>query len=212
MELKQTNTEQAILEAAEKVFIQKGYAETRTTDIAKQAGVNHAMLHYYFRTKEALFDRIFKKKASEMLESLVKAFDNNLPFFEKVKCGIEAHFDFLSQEPGMPFFIIRDIIQNEERKRVVYERVAPIVLEMTKRVSNLVEVEVRKGTIRPVTVQDLALNIVALNVFAFIAVQVIFNLDEGSDSFKQFLEERKRVNVETIINSIKLDTINEGLF
>ena len=207
MELKQTNTEQAILEAAEKIFIQKGYAETRTTEIAEAAGVNHAMLHYYFRKKEALFEQIFQKKATQMLDFFVQAFDSDLPFFEKLKFGIETHFDFIAREPLLPFFVLREIIQNNERKQIVYQKMAPVAFEMFKRVSALVKEEIRKGTIRPIRAQDLFLNIVSLNVFSFVALQLLFDETDHpqSENLKQFLEERKNNNVETIINSIKIE-------
>ena len=206
MELKPTNTEQAILEAAERIFIQKGYAETRTTEIADAAGVNHALLHYYFRTKEALFERIFQKKAAQMLDFFVKAFDSDLPFFEKLQFGIENHFDFIAEEPGLPFFIMREIVHNEERKKMVHQRIAPMALEMMERLSGFIQEEIDKGTIRPVHSQDLLLNIVSLNVFSFVAMQVFFyskNTNQ-SEMLKHFLEERKKNNVETIINSIKI--------
>ncbi|MDR0865393.1 MAG: TetR/AcrR family transcriptional regulator, partial [Candidatus Symbiothrix sp.] len=82
------NTEQVILQAAEKLFIEKGYAGTRTTEIANVANVNHAMLHYYFRTKEKLFDQIFEQKASQLLGYFITAFNRECPFFEKLKMGI----------------------------------------------------------------------------------------------------------------------------
>lgn len=59
---KETTTEQLILEAAEAEFLEKGYGKARTTEIARRAGVNHSMLHYYFRTKENLFEVMFQKK------------------------------------------------------------------------------------------------------------------------------------------------------
>jgi len=205
MELKQTSTEQAILEAAEKIFIQKGYAEARTTEIANAAGVNHALLHYYFRTKEALFARIFQEKTAQLMDFFLKGFDSDLPFFEKIKFGIEEHFDFIAQNPDLPFFILREI-QNEDRKRVVHQRLAPMVFRMIEQVSVLIQEEINKGTIRPILPQDLLLNIVSLNVFSFIGLQVFFDLKSDSQSkiYKQFIEERKKNNVETIINSIKI--------
>jgi AcrR family transcriptional regulator len=206
MELKPSNTEQAILEAAEKIFIQKGYAQARTTEIAEAAGVNHALLHYYFRTKEALFERIFQEKATQMLDFFANAFDSDLPFFEKIKTGIEEHLDFIAQNPGLPFFILREIVQNDERRQMIHQRFSPIAHETVQRISFLVQEEIDKGTIRPVLPLDLLLNIVSLNVFAFVAMQVFFdvNTDIQSEAFKQYLAERKKNNVDTIINSITL--------
>ncbi|MDR1115915.1 MAG: TetR/AcrR family transcriptional regulator, partial [Tannerella sp.] len=81
----------AILEAAEHEFLEKGFEATKTTKIASLAGVTHAMLHYYYRTKENLFDMIFEKKARLLKESLFSAFDRqDLPFCEKIRVGMEA--------------------------------------------------------------------------------------------------------------------------
>jgi len=206
MELKPTNTEQAILEAAEKIFIQKGYAETRTTEIAEAAGVNHALLHYYFRTKEALFEQIFQEQTAQLMNFFVKALDSDLPFFEKIKLGIEEHFDFIAQNPGLPFFIMREIIQNDERKQIVHQKIAPMAFQMIDRITVLVQEEVARGTIRPILAQDLLLNIISLNVFSFVALQMFFDMKSDSQPkpFEQFLKDRKKNNVETIINSIKL--------
>ena len=83
------NKEQAILEAAEREFIVKGFAGARTTSIAEAAGVTHAMLHYYFRTKEQLFERILDEKMRLMGESVLAAFGQpGLPLAERLRDGI----------------------------------------------------------------------------------------------------------------------------
>ena len=65
-----SNTEQSILKAAEKEFLKKGFSGSKTTEIAKEAGVTHAMLHYYFRTKENLFNKVFEEKARQLADTL----------------------------------------------------------------------------------------------------------------------------------------------
>jgi AcrR family transcriptional regulator len=204
MKLKQVNTEQTILEAAEKLFVRKGYTATRTTEIAAAAGVNQALLHYYFRTKEALFERIFREKTEQMLDFFVESFDSDLPFLGKVRLGIERHFDFVARDPTLPFFILRELIQGEERKTFVREKIAPVAFGIIERMTGLVREAEEKGEIRPVDPQDLLLNIVSLNVFSFIALQLLFDVQNDYERpvFKQFLEQRKKNNVETIINSI----------
>jgi AcrR family transcriptional regulator len=200
------NTEQIILEAAEKLFLEKGYAGTRTTEIAKAAGVNHAMLHYYFRTKEKLFDQIFEKKAALLLGYFVTAFNRECPFFEKLKIGIELHFDFLSQTPELPLFIIREVVLDKEKKNLILQKVFPIGKKALWGMARVIRAELNKGTIRPIRATDLLLNIASLNVFSFIALQVLFDInpDEKNEDVKKFLESRKKNIVDTIINSIKL--------
>jgi AcrR family transcriptional regulator len=206
MEVKTTNSEQNILKAAEKLFLEKGYEGVRTTEIAKAAGVNHALLHYYFRTKENLFNQIFEQKASQLLGFLVDAFNRNLPFFEKLKLGIESHFHFLSQTPELPLFVLREIVQNKDRKNFIIQKALPIGREIIKKMTIAIHEEVKKGTIRTINAQDLLLNIASLNVFAFVAAQAFYDLktDREKEDYKRFLNDRKKNNVEIIINSLKL--------
>ena len=94
------NKEQAILEAAEQEFLNKGFAGARTTSIAEAAGVTHAMLHYYFRTKEQLFERILDEKMRLMSRSVLTAFGQpDLPLPERIRDGVESHFDFIAANP-----------------------------------------------------------------------------------------------------------------
>ena len=101
------NKEQAILEAAEREFLDKGFAGARTTSIAEAAGVTHAMLHYYFRTKEQLFERILDEKTRLMSQSVLTAFGQpDLPLQERIRDGVESHFDFIAANPDLPRFIV----------------------------------------------------------------------------------------------------------
>ena len=96
-----------ILEAAEHEFLAKGYDGARTTSIAKIAGVTHAMLHYYFRTKEQLFEQIIDKKMSEITPMLTYLFKKKkLPLTERIKEAVSVHFDFIIDNPDLPRFLI----------------------------------------------------------------------------------------------------------
>jgi AcrR family transcriptional regulator len=205
MELKTNNKEQIILEVAEKLFIEKGYAGTKTTDIAKEAGVNHALLHYYFRTKENLFNQIFEQKVSQIWGSFTIAFDSDSSFFEKIKDVIETHFEVLNKSPKLPLFILREIVTDNDRKAFILKKLMPVGKNVYKKLKSAIREEMQKGAICPVKTTDLLLNIASLNVFAFVAAQVLFDLDAEKDRkrVRIFLEERKRNNVELIINSLK---------
>ena len=108
--MREKSTETLILEAAEREFLAKGFAGARTTAIAEDAGVTHAMLHYYFRSKQNLFDRIVESKI-ELLDRLVfSAFDDDsFPLAERLSRGIAAHFDFIADNPGLPAFMITQL-------------------------------------------------------------------------------------------------------
>ena len=205
MDLKTSNKEQLILEVAEKLFVEKGFAGTKTTEIADEAGVNHALLHYYFRTKENLFNQIFEQKAIQLLGCFSITLDNESSFFEKLKEGIETHFDLLSKSPKLPFFILREVVMDKSRKALFLNTLFPVGKGLFQKFESAVLEEIRKNGIRPVKAIDLLLNIASLNVFTFVAAQILFDIDvEGEqENLRIFLEERKRNNVELITNSLK---------
>ena len=205
MELKTGNKEQIILEVAEKHFIEKGFAGTKTTEIADDAGVNHALLHYYYRTKENLFSKIFEQKASQLLSCVLITVDKDSDFFEKLKEGIENHFEILRQNPKLPLFILREVVTDKNRRNFIEKNLFPIGKELFQNFNAIVRKEIKKGTIRPVRAVDLLLNIASLNVFAFVVAQILFDSDKEDDREKMqiYLEERKKNNVELIINSLK---------
>lgn len=84
-----SNTEQSILKAAEKEFLKKGFSGSKTTEIAKEAGVTHAMLHYYFRTKENLFNKVFEEKTRQLADTFLSRVDESLPFLEKKNVSLK---------------------------------------------------------------------------------------------------------------------------
>ncbi len=201
---KEKNNEQLILEAAEVEFIEKGYASAKTTDIARRAGVTHAMLHYYFRTKENLFAVVFQGKVELFVNTLLLSFDQQLPFMDKLRKGIESHFDLIAAHPRLPYFIFSEILTNEERRNSFFAVLRPKVARMMERVSEEINAEVAKGRIRPVAPVDLLLNVLSLNVFFFVAQPIVgglFGLNEKQN--KALLEHRRQSNVELILGQLK---------
>lgn len=111
-------TENSILNAAMDEFLNKGFSGARTVAIAEKAGVNHAMLHYYFRTKESLFERVIERVANQFLDSLTKALDSqdyNGNFVDKIVMIMNVHFDFVITEPRLPLFMFREILPYPSR-------------------------------------------------------------------------------------------------
>ncbi|MDR1631592.1 MAG: TetR/AcrR family transcriptional regulator [Dysgonamonadaceae bacterium] len=206
MEVKNQNTEQILLEAAEKLFIEKGFDGAKTTEIARLAGVNHALLHYYFRTKKNLFNCVFERIAAQMVGFISIAFEDDAPFFDKLQKAIELHFDGLVTRINLPMFIFREVIQQKERKDYFLNQLFPIAKKVLAKMHGDIKREVKKGIIRPVKAQNVLLNIAALNVFSFIAAEVLFDTKDkqNAGALKLFLNDRKQNNVNTIINSLKL--------
>ncbi|MDR3226935.1 MAG: TetR/AcrR family transcriptional regulator [Prevotellaceae bacterium] len=204
MELNNQNTEQLILQAAETVFFDKGYSGAKTTEIAKIAGVNHALLHYYFRTKENLFTKIFENKADFLLKTFKYSFETDLPFFEKIKIAIETHFDFIGTNPKMPMFILREVVSNKEKRDFIIEKIFPRAYGVLADMEKIIAEEIAKGNISPIKPIDLMINIASLNVLSYIAAQVYFGFDsENNDELNEFLLQRKKNNVDVILKSLQ---------
>lgn len=201
---KDETTEQAILAAAEEEFMEKGFGAAKTTDIAKRVGVNQALVHYYFRTKENLFDKVFQKKVGELVGSFMTIIGGDLPFFEKMKDGVEAHFDFIAANPRLPFFILREFLTNEERMGKFREVFLPVISGVAEKLEMNIREEQAKGTVGEVDARTLIIDIVSLNVFVFISRPVMQAMAEAAgQDFPAFLEHRKKENVELIMRRLK---------
>ena len=197
--------EQQILAAAEQEFLTRGYDGARTTSIAQAAGVTHAMLHYYFRTKEQLFERIVDEKFETMSHSMFAIMgDPSLPIIERIKGGIEAHFDFVAQNPLLPRFVINEIISRPERYDVLYKRVGAIIDNVYRGLQSEINRLAERGEIERVDIKMLFISIMSLNIFTFLAYPFMEPLmGELMANRERFLAERKAENIETILRRIK---------
>ena len=199
------NKEQQILAAAEQEFLTRGYDGARTTSIAQAAGVTHAMLHYYFRTKEQLFERIVDEKFETMSHSMFAIMgDPSLPIVERIKGGIAAHFDFIAANPLLPRFIINEIISRPERYDVLYKRVGAIIDNVYRGLQSEIDRSAERGEIERVDIKMLFISIMSLNIFTFLAYPFMEPLmGELTANRERFLAERKAENIETILRRIK---------
>ena len=197
--------EQQILAAAEQEFLTKGYDGARTTSIAQAAGVTHAMLHYYFRTKEQLFERIVDEKFETMSHSMFAIMgDPSLPIVERIKGGIEAHFDFIAANPLLPRFVINEIISRPERYKLLYKRVGAMIDNVYCDLQFEIDRLAERGEIEWVDVKMLFISILSLNIFTFIAYPFMEPLmGELMADREGFLAARKAENIETILRRIK---------
>ena len=197
--------EQQILAAAEQEFLTRGYDGARTTSIAQAAGVTHAMLHYYFRTKEQLFKRIVDEKFETMSHSMFAIMgDPSLPIVERIKGGIAAHFDFIAANPLLPRFVINEIVSRPELYEVLYKRAGFIVNSVYNGLQAEVDCAAERGEIERVDVKMLFISIMSLNIFTFVAYPFMEPImGELMADREQFLAERKAENIETILRRIK---------
>ncbi|MDR1600882.1 MAG: TetR/AcrR family transcriptional regulator [Tannerella sp.] len=205
MNVKDKNTEQAILEAAEREFLEKGFDASKTTQIASRAGVTHAMLHYYHGTKEKLFNMVFDKKINLLKESITTLVQNSeLPILERIKIGMESHFDFIAANPELPRFVINELIHKPKRREMIESVIKKTVPQLIDRVQQEIDREVARGSIHPIDATVLLLDAASLNIFMFLALPLLrmFIIPPGM-SEKDFLEMRKKENAEVIMRRLK---------
>lgn len=200
----ETTTEQLILETAENLFLEKGFAMTSTTEIARIAGCNQALVHYYFRTKDRLFDAVFKKNASMFISAFLQNLEENIPFEEKVRRKIETQYDILKANPKLPFLFFNELNTNPDRLKLLQEKIGDLPKSFFRQMENELSVEIEKGTIRPMTAIDLMLTILSLNLVLFLAGSVLKILTGLTETEFQFLiENRKRENLTIILKSLR---------
>ncbi|HJC94656.1 MAG TPA: TetR/AcrR family transcriptional regulator [Candidatus Phocaeicola excrementigallinarum] len=200
------DTESRILQAAENEFFEKGYAGARTASIAEAAGVTHAMLHYYFRTKDKLFERIVSEKISMLADILLSAIgDANLPLEERIRQGIERHFDFISANRDLPRFIVNEVLSRPEQIDTMKGNIQNIVNELLDNLQQEIDEYAAKGFCRQVDARMLLIDIVSLNVFPFMAAPIVYGaIGDSYGDYDEFLAIRKKENVETILNKLKI--------
>lgn len=199
------DTETRILRAAEQEFLDKGFAAARTTSIAEAAGVTHAMFHYYFRTKEKLFDRIVSDKIGVVKEVIMKSvLTDNDSLYDLIKSVIAGHLDFLAENPQLPRFILGEMYSGSDRAKRIIGLIngnSPLLL---RNLQFMIDEAAEKGLCRQVDAKTLILDIASLNIFSFVAAPVVnAALDNCMVNMTEFVEERKRNNFDTIMRKLK---------
>lgn len=179
------NTEQRILDAAQQLFVERGFALTSTTDIARLAGCNQALVHYYFRTKENLLRRIYQQNATLLLQLVGDTLQSDMSFEQMVRSVIAAYFRLISQQPKMPYFIINEVINNEERRQYIRRNITAQFQynDLYQLFKRRLREEHEAGRIIDITPWDLVLHVVSLTVFTFVSLpmyQEIFDCDDAA--------------------------------
>ena len=201
------NNEQLILEAAEVEFLEKGFKNAATTAIAKRAGVTHAMLHYYFRTKENLFQKVFQEKVILLGNSFYQQLSNDLPFEEVIRKFIEFHFNFVRQNPKLLKFVFNEVVINKSNMHFLLDQVRPKMLNVLNRFDKLLSDEVSKGKIRAIKAFDLLINIASMNIISFAMLPVLDDLTPGktnAEYLENLINERKESIVQFVLNALKV--------
>ena len=195
---KDGDTEQRILDAAHAVFVRRGTAGTRMQEIAAEAGVNQALLHYYFRNKEQLAQAAFERAAKGFMPAVVGVIASGGDLEDKVRRIVDLELEHLARAPYLPGYIIGEVTHHPERAAQLIAAVTglapqdlgPRVLGTLRRE---IEARVEAGTMRPIAPESFIVNLMALCIFPFAVrpmIQAMLGLDDRR--FGQFITRRRR--------------------
>jgi TetR/AcrR family transcriptional regulator len=194
-------TEEKIFNAARIVFQKKGFAGARMQEIADEAGINKAMLHYCFKNKQLLFEAVFMNAFGQLAPQINAIFNSDETVFDKIRKFTHSYISFVIDNPYLPQFVIQEMNNNPE---FVMSFLNHENRPDPKLLISQIEKEIAAGIIKPINPKQLLLDIFSMTVFPFAAQMMVKGIIQISDSeFNQLMEERKTSIAEQIINSIK---------
>ncbi len=192
-----SDTRQRIIRAARRIFLQKGMAGTRMQEIADEAGINKAMLHYYFRSKEQLFKLIFAEAVREIFPQVEKVLQEEMPLREKLLAFTRAYISQIRKHPFVPLFVIHELSNRTADFSMLsatlpHEEPSNTPHKMLGRLMQEIVAAQKRGEIPDyASPRHLWVNIISLCIFPFLArplIQQLMQMDEAT--FDRFLNER----------------------
>lgn len=193
-------TEQKIMQVARRQFVQKGFAATRMQSIADEAGINKAMVHYYFRSKEKLYREIVAHTLSTVIPHFGKGLQAKGDTLDRLDSIVRTYMEAIRANPDAPFFIMSELAQQrpdfitELRKRVHFE---PAIFDLMQQMST----DIEAGKIRQIQPFQLMLNVMSMCGFPFIAKPIFTNLMQLSESDFEALMEHRAQEVITFVRA-----------
>jgi AcrR family transcriptional regulator len=170
-------------------------------EIADEAGINKALLHYYYRSKQLLFEAVFKTAFLSLIPRLSKILNDSISLEQKIRNFAANYIQFVSEQPYLPNFIVQEINKNPQFIKELLDNKDFPSLEKFK---TQVKEEVENKNIKPISAEQLFVNLMALSVFPFVAAPLMKGVLKMDDkSYGRLLEDRKTEVADFIINSIK---------
>lgn len=191
-------TEQRILDAAKAVFIRRGTAGARMQEIAEEAGVNQALVHYYFRTKERLSEAVFRETAGKMFPAIIQIIGSDLAITDKIDRVIDTYLTAMTHAPYLPGYIISELHHHPERITqllgdIAGGNISDAVRPSFEKLEQQIAAEARAGRMRRITAAQFFVNLISLCVFPFAArpmLRAALGLDD--DGFAKFIDQRRK--------------------
>jgi TetR/AcrR family transcriptional regulator len=207
------NMEEQILLNAEMLFLQHGFAGTSTVEIARRTGCNQALVHYYFRSKEKLFNAVFERKFKLFFMSLKPLYMNKeLPIVERIIEMATIHFNMLRQHPDIARFVVNELVMNEERRNIILDRFGDFSKEWYPFLQAELDEAHRNGLIVKVRLVDVILDIVMLNVATFVTLPIAKQVFDQFFSGNDYLQTRLEENITLLNRRLKYqpDKVNQS--
>jgi len=203
------DTEERILDAAHAVFLQRGTAGARMQEVADEAGVNKALLHYYFRSKDQLAQAVFRRALGELLPQAMEILRSEAEIESKVRGIVELEVEILRRNPFLPGYLLGELTHHPERVHEIFESVVGMKLgrlghEVRSTIAGQLEAEAEAGRMRELPVEDFLMNLVSLAIFPFAArplLQLMLDVDE--DGFDALMGARKERLPEFFLNALR---------
>ena len=191
-------TERRILEAATTVFVRRGTAGARMQEIAQEAGVNQALLHYYFRSKERLSEAVFRDTAGRMFPALIQALGDDIPIVDKIDRIVDMYLSNMSRTPFLPGYIISELHHHPERVpqllgKIIGGNLSDTVRPALAKLDKQIAIEARAGRMRRMSAQQFVMNLLSLCIFPFAARPMFcaaLALDDND--FAKVIEQRRK--------------------
>lgn len=198
-------TESRILEAARTVFVREGTRAATLKEIAEEADVNQALLHYYYRDKKTLADTVFEEVASEFFPQLEAILNADRSVEEKVRTFVPKYIDLIQENPYLPSYIVGELNQNpaELKNRIQSLGLAPF--EHLDSLDRQLQRRAEEGTLRPISAEQFVVNLVSLCVFPFIARPLLeAAMGMEREVFDHLVNDRKKTVPDFFLNAIQL--------
>jgi len=203
------HTEQRILDAAHAVFLRRGTAGARMQEIADEAGVNKALLHYYFRSKNRLSEAVFQRVGLRLLPPVVTILGSDAEIEEKVARVVAIELEQLARSPFVPAYIISEINQHPDRVRQFVKtmtglEVDGVIPHVREKLDKQLKARARAGTLRPISAEQFVINLLSLCVFPFAARPMLAAALQIDDrGFQRFIEQRKTELPAFFLNALR---------
>lgn len=206
VQVEESHARTRILEAARQEFFKKGYEGARMQAIADAAGINKALLHYYFNNKETLFNEIFEASFRKFIPHVEEMIMQEEDIFIIIKKFVDAYISLMQSQPSLPLFLFHEINKDADRVfKLIFNNAQPtMMLHLFQKVDKAQ----KEYLIKPIRFEQLVMNIMSMCVFPFLAKPMMQRVMSFTDSvFDDMMEQRKQLVADFIIDSIQIKNI-----